>query len=522
MIEEFKCLIRRICSLLPVFFNIIISASGFAHNQPYLNRMHSNMIEIAIKSLPATVDPRSLILQHHMLVIQNLYQTLTRINEDGRLVSDLADKWEIVDSGRTININISNAYFHDGTKITSQDVRFTLARHLWPSSKSAAKGYLRSTIEGALDVSENAYPEGIIAPSPSTLVIKLKKPYAPFLFILSMPIFGVVSHKHLMTSKQLVGSGPMKLRSLSREMAVLERYDAYTGVKPRARELHIAAVPNGDTMMDLVRSGSLDVAMIGMNNRLAIGKLPSGFEEVRHTTLSYTHLFCNTNNPTLSGESLRRDLAALIQTYASDYPVGSQELNLHYFPPGIMPPSYYNHRQPKHLDSVAFSNIWGSKLKKSSPLRIVANPDLLSPEFLDGLSRVLNAASVPHIVEQVNGEELFKRVFDGSYDLIAGSYIGNFPDPDGLLDPILHASGWGFGVFNVDELKSAIEAARFLPSQEDRLAKYSEAIRRFEESGIVIPLFRERFRIVHNSKIKIPEGHLRFETEIWNMIWLQP
>jgi len=56
-----------------------------------------------------------------------MFSGLTRLNERGEVEADLARGWEVTLDGLTYTFHLrSNAYWHDGTPVTSDDVVFTM------------------------------------------------------------------------------------------------------------------------------------------------------------------------------------------------------------------------------------------------------------------------------------------------------------------------------------------------------------------------------------------------------------
>ncbi len=140
-----------------------------------------------------------------------IYSGLLKPAENGSFVADLADSYEVKENGTVYNFIIrNNAFFHDGQKVTADDVIFTVTKILDPIIKSPKK----------------ASWEGILAEKISDNEVKftLAKPYAPFLETLTVGILP----KHIWenaTSEEFpfsefninpVGSGPYKIDKIER------------------------------------------------------------------------------------------------------------------------------------------------------------------------------------------------------------------------------------------------------------------------------------------------------------------
>src|SRR5262245_17779623 len=63
------------------------------------------------------------------------YNTLLRVDPSDRsgtrVVTDLAESWSVSDGGRTYTVKMrSGVRFHDGSEVTSRDVRASYERHM--------------------------------------------------------------------------------------------------------------------------------------------------------------------------------------------------------------------------------------------------------------------------------------------------------------------------------------------------------------------------------------------------------
>ncbi len=93
-------------------------------------------------------------------ILNQVSDGLTKIDKNGNLMPDLANKWDITDSGKTYIFYLKkNIYFSDGSKFTSADIKYTFS-----------------------NVKK-------ITPNDNTIIFELKEPYAPFLTTVSKPIF---------------------------------------------------------------------------------------------------------------------------------------------------------------------------------------------------------------------------------------------------------------------------------------------------------------------------------------------
>jgi len=135
------------------------------------------------------------------------YNTLLRVDPTDptgtKIIADLADSWTISKDGRQYSLNLRRGVkFHDGSELTSQDVKATYDKIINPPSGvvSARKG-------------EYVNVEAVEAPNAYTIVFRSKWPSAAFLSSLASPwnwIYkaDVLSKDIRWYEKNVMGTGP--------------------------------------------------------------------------------------------------------------------------------------------------------------------------------------------------------------------------------------------------------------------------------------------------------------------------
>jgi peptide/nickel transport system substrate-binding protein len=120
-----------------------------------------------------------------------------------KLKPDLAESWNVSADGLTYTFKIrSGVLFHDGTPLSSKDVKATFDR-------------LRAPPKGVISIRQALFSDiaSIEAPDANTVVMKLKAPDSSFLSTLALPYNCVYSADKLAQdpespSKTVMGSGP--------------------------------------------------------------------------------------------------------------------------------------------------------------------------------------------------------------------------------------------------------------------------------------------------------------------------
>ena len=104
------------------------------------------------------------------IVYANIFEGLTRINQNAEILPALAESWHISSDGLKYTFKLrSNVRFHDGSIFDSNDVIFSIKRATAKDSTNAQKSLFT--------VIESVSKKG-----PYFVIINLKKPTGNFLF----------------------------------------------------------------------------------------------------------------------------------------------------------------------------------------------------------------------------------------------------------------------------------------------------------------------------------------------------
>lgn len=477
-----------------------------------------NHIEVAIPSFPKNIDPVNIWSYYHFMLIQSLYSTLVRLNEEGELVSHLAKSWVGDKSGKKFTIKLyPEAKFSNGAPVTAHDVVHSLARHAWPSNKSVIKGYLVDKIKGMNGLKDGKYPAGLIAKNNHELVIELEKPYPPFMEVLAMPGFSIVNKKD-----PQIGSGPMLGKyDKKRKMWDLEVNKDFYGKKTRLSTMSVRAVSGRKAIENSFQNKDIDIILGVPIGEVDKFDLPADTIVQETDTLSFNHLFYNSKHSLFKNKTFRKEFGQLVQNLAWNKKYLSRFLKKQdtFIPRGVMSIDYYENRGLTKASSKAkFLTKWSSKIKNKK-MKIVVVKGHYNQDFLDAFEVLLKRLGIVATLKRVGGKEYMKVLRAEDYDIISGAYIGNFPDPDGFLEPLNPRSDMKYGIYDTSKVLKKLDKVRYTRDSKKRIDLYAKVLREFENEWPMIPLYRMNFPIIHHKSLKIPDSSYRYEAELWNVFW---
>jgi peptide/nickel transport system substrate-binding protein len=211
---------------------------------------------VAISADPGHLNPAITTSGATHTAAELLYNGLLGRDERGDPIPDLAESWTIEQAGAAYRFRLRNdVTWHDGTRFTSADVKFTFEEVLL---KFHAR--TKASMGGAL--------AGIDAPDERTVVFRFKQPYAPLLLQLDATEAPIIA-KHVYqgsdpqtnpANAQPIGTGPFKFVSYRKGAEIrLARNPAYfkKGL-PYLNELVMRVIPDPGTQVLALENGEVD------------------------------------------------------------------------------------------------------------------------------------------------------------------------------------------------------------------------------------------------------------------------
>jgi peptide/nickel transport system substrate-binding protein len=171
------------------------------------------MLLAVIGADPPSLDPHQESTFANIQLVAPLYSTLVQIDPQNypKIVGDAAREWRISPDGLTYTFKLHPAIkFHDGSLMTSADVKATYEKIVWPPAG------VRSIRRGAYTAVAR-----IEAPDATTVVFTLKFPSASLMANLASP-WNVIYPKAYLDKDpnyfkaNVMGSGPFRFKSYTR------------------------------------------------------------------------------------------------------------------------------------------------------------------------------------------------------------------------------------------------------------------------------------------------------------------
>jgi peptide/nickel transport system substrate-binding protein len=196
------------------------------------------------------------------VVLKPLWENLLSRDGKGNLIPMLAEKWEVLDGGRTWKFHLRKGVrFHNGTELTADDVKF--------SFESIAREGSANSLAPEFRLIKSMEIEG-----PHAISVRFDKPFVTFGNRVTHGLFASVayiqSRKHVEAAgeqgaeRQPIGTGPWKfVEHVRGDRIVYEAIEGHWRATPHFKRLVFMKVPEPATRVAMLRAGSVDVVEAG-------------------------------------------------------------------------------------------------------------------------------------------------------------------------------------------------------------------------------------------------------------------
>lgn len=451
------------------------------------------------------------------LVFQGLLIAKENINN---VENDLCSEYTISPDGTTYVFELKeDVYWHDGEKLTAEDVLFSIETYL---RVQTTNGYVKKGIQGIAgadryETGESSYLPGVEIDG-NTITIRLVKQNSLFLGTLAqVPIIPKHCLKDIPIEelgncdfwKMPIGSGPYKvIENRKNKEAVLVLNEQYSGKTPKIEQIRYKVLENPETdYFDFTTTSNPEVIKKYQNI--------NGYEVVRTNNLYYRYLYFNLDGRTgeqaklLQSGRVRQALAMGIDKQkivdeiykgaATVIDSGIPEYDGWYAKSKNYNLDYNPQEAKKVLEEEGFD------FSKTLVL-IRYNQDEISVKLLEAIAKAWNDLGIKTEIVGISSNDVDKMWVDtdwydvGLKNLAAVNYSEwyyEYSSDNQMWSVVLHNRP----VFNV--LMTALDAARWA---HERGMLYQEIQQLEREQVFKVPLIIVPQYIIYNSRnLSIPQ-----------------
>lgn len=450
-------------------------------------------VNYGLSSDIASLDPVYTTDQISTILYRQLYDTLIVKGPDGEWAPKLAESWELSPDELTYTFHLrDDVVFHDGNKMTADDVAYSVNRAI----ESAATGASMTNMKECVAVDDK------------TVEIHMNAPFAGVYEILST--YGRVSSANTTDYESApIGSGPYKFVSRnSGDSIKLVAFDQYYLGEATIKDLNFKIITDPTTQIAALQKGEID--FLTHCSLSAKATVESDSSLVWQETLFRGNnwlSFCQNKPP------FDNILARKAAQYAIDKDAvlvgGSEGLGATMktvFPASVPCSPEEDYEQPYTYD-VEKAKEYLEQYKKeagvdSVDITILApdTPMYLYPAIT--VEGMLREVGFNVTTEQIDRATYWSSVYAGSYQLAVTGTSWPVNDCDGNYLYFYSTSGQHYFMAFNKELDRVLDEARVTSDPEARKELYTQVQQIIDDEAICVPLLQPANAVAYSASLK--------------------
>ncbi|WAC06697.1 MAG: ABC transporter substrate-binding protein [Thermodesulfobacteriota bacterium] len=444
---------------------------------------------LRLNTNPTTLDPALIVDVTGASIGAKLFNGLVRFDRDLTLQPDIAEKWEISPGGTTYTFYLHQGIlFSNGREVTADDVKYSFERVLNPATRSP-RTWVLDRIEGAQEFMQNQAKEvsGIRVKGRYTLTIQLKKPFTPFLSLLSLTNASVVPKEEVEKwgadfSSHVVGTGPFMLQEWQHSQQLcLVANPKFFRSPPHLKGVVYRIIPEDLTTIVEFEIGNLDIIRIPAPEFHKYYTHPGKYSIKEQPGINIYYLGLNCQQPPLNDIRVRQAISFAIDREKIRTTLFEKR---GFLASGPIPPLLRKSFSPLK-DPFTYNPAKARELLKQAgypdgfplTITITALPEVL--DIVEVIQQYLQEVEINVSIVQLEWSSFKEAVARGKAQAFWLSWWADYPDAENFLFPLFHSSNWGAGgnrsFYKNPAVDLLIEKAQQEPDLAARIHLFHEA-----------------------------------------------
>jgi len=452
-----------------------------------------------------TYDPRSLDPALSTDVptgraVAYVFDGLVRFTPDAQIVPGLAREWTVSPDGLTYTFHLrSGVKFHDGRALKSLNVINSFMRALDPVTKGG-RGWPLFPIAGAKEFADGKAKTvaGLSAPNDSTVVIRLKEPFAIFPKLLAMPVASIVPDGAPANfGEHPIGTGPWKFVEWKHDDYLLyAKNPDYWGGAPQADSLKARIIPEPSTAVAEFESGNVDVLYVPEGETRNWEETDDKKAMLESApALRMLYIAINTTRGPLADPRVRQALNYAIDARAILDGIMSGRGNL---AAGVIPPSLPggdSTRKGYVRDTAKARALLVAAGKGNGiDIELWSSQTPPFPQIAQTVQANLADIGVRVKLVQRDASSMREAARAGKTDMALKDWFADYPDAEDFLYPLLHSANKGVGgnvsFYSNPKFDQLVSNARREQDEAKRVTMYRDAdLMAFNDAPMIFLFF---------------------------------
>jgi len=432
----------------------------------------------------ATMDPHLQWDTESYTVYRNIFDNLVTRDVAGKIVPQVATAWHYTDDTTIVFDLRSDIAFQDGTRLTAEDVAFSVRRITNPAFKSPQ-----------LSQFDQISSADITGPAQVTLHTKTPYPVliAQLVKLSIVPKAYVEKVGDQKFNQEPTGSGPYRLRTWQHGVqSVLDSVDRYWRGKLPFRSVTFRAVPDGPTRIADLRTGRADITRGLSPDDAESVKSEKSLQLLPVATERVAYLFINTLATPTKDKRVRQAIAlaidrdtiisALQQGFARPVSIMLTPANFGYVTD--VPGWPYDPARARALIKQAGA--------EGAVLTLITSPSY-DRRLNEAVQQMLGDVGLKVDISMTDQPTFLRRrqgTPEEAGSLSQGRWSCACQDADGVIFPLFR-SGSIWSKMNNPAFDAEVDAARIILDETKRLEHYRRAFQILHEEVPGIGLFQD-------------------------------
>jgi oligopeptide transport system substrate-binding protein len=452
---------------------------------------------------PYTLDPAVAgEMTSHEYIVQ-IFGGLVRLGDNLESASDIAQRWEISDDGKTYTFYLrQDVKFHDGKQVKAEDFEYSWGRACAPQTRSLTAATYLGDIVGVGEVLSGQTNEisGVRVVDDYTLEVTIDSPKSYFLSKLTYPTAFVVDRADVESGggwwRSPNGTGPFRLNQWQQgELLVLEKNELY--YRELAKVDSVAFHLWGGVPMNMYETGEIDATGVSISyiEKVTDEAGPFYLDLEVVPELSFYYIGFNTTQPPFDDVNIRR---AFSQAIDKDKIVSLVFKDMVQRADGILPPGMPGYNEA--LVGLDYDIEGAKELIASSSYGDVSQlpPITITTSGWGGLiSSTLEAIvhqwrenlGVEVTVRQLEPERFLYHLAEEKDEMFYIGWIADYPHPQDFLDILFHSGADNnYGGYSNPKVDALLEGAAVEQDSNLSLELYQQAEQLLLEDAACLPL----------------------------------
>lgn len=423
-------------------------------HEPIVVKTHitgSNFIEDPAKGIELTT----------LGLLKNSHACLLGVGDQGDIYPMIAKSWSPSKDFKTWTFTLRNdVYFHNGQKVTADDVIYSYLQVLDPVDKKS-NAWVLFDVVGAEEYYNGTANNvsGLKKLGEHRFQIQLKYVYSGFLMNLAFASLSIM-HKASLQQRQYVGCGPFTSETIDENHMILRRFDRYFGGAAYLDKIHVTK--NSDTFKEDLEAGVYDFVEISDREILKTMGGQKVYEMDAFNQLATEYALINFNRSSVfaSDVNIRRAMNYAFDNQALiDYYGGAASVAKGPFPPNILDNKYlpgfkYDLNKAKQL--------MNQSTYKGETLKLLVREGELN-QTSKMIKHTLESIGIKVELIAVPGNAYFRAESTARADMVTLSWKADTGDYDNFLTPLFSpTSAFSFGYNNPTVNAKMVEAKQII------------------------------------------------------------